>query len=296
MATFFSPGPNGGGIGVPLSEFLRKCRGEPIARPGPDFVKVVDGVERVVSSVLVPCGKCLGCREDNARAWALRAEIEAERWKGGLFLTLTYNDEHLPRDLLPSKRDFQLFLKRFRKAVGVCGIRFLASGEKGEQFGRPHYHALLFGEGLRLVELEGLRLLRPGDNPLYEWPLLEECWPFGFSSVGDVSPASAIYVARYGLKSVDADGSFLLASRRPGLGYPAENKGEAVYLRGKRPSPNYFRRLYLDALDPEERVNRLLGLSSSIEDEARFRGLSVDSTGDFKDGILLSKVGHAIRI
>lgn len=295
MATFFSSGPNGGRIGVPLDEFRRKCRGEPVARPGPDFVKVVDGVERVLTSVLVPCGKCLGCREDKARSWALRAELEAEKWKGGLFVTLTYEDRFVPFSGIPLKRDFQLFLKRFRRRFSP-GIRFLACGEKGEQFGRPHYHALLFGPGLNLVGLEGLKLLRPGENPLYVWPLLQECWPFGFSSVGEVSPASAIYVARYGLKSVDSEGSFLLASRRPGLGYPAENKGEAVYLRGKRPSPNYFRRLYLDALDPEDRVNRLLGLSSSLEDEARFRGLSVEACGDFQDGILLSKLGRSIRI
>lgn len=296
MATFFSSGPNGGGIGVPLDEFRRKCRGEPIAFPGPKFVQVVDGVERVLTSVLVPCGKCLGCREDKARSWALRAEIEAERWKGGLFVTLTYEDRFVPFSRIPLKRDFQLFMKRFRKLMGVDGIRYMACGEKGEQFGRPHYHALLFGPGMNLLQLEGLKLLRPGDNPLYTWRCLEECWPFGFSSVGEVTPASAIYVARYGLKSVDSEGSFLLASRRPGLGYPSENKGEAVYLRGKRPSPNYFRRLFLDALDPEDRVDRLLSLSSSLEDEARFRGLSVEATGDFQDGILLAKLGRSIRI
>lgn len=296
MATYFLPGPVGREVGISWARFKSKCRGEPLADPGPDFVRLVDGEFRVVSSVLVPCGSCLGCREDKARSWSLRAELECERWHGGLFLTLTYNDLHLPSDLIPVKRDLQLFFKRFRKAMGVDGIRYMACGEKGEQFGRPHYHALVFGPGCNLADLEGLRVLRPGEHALYEWPLLDSCWPFGFSSVGDVEPASCLYVARYGLKSLDSGGSFLLTSRRPGLGYPAENAGTSVYLRGKRPSPSYFRRLFLDRLDPSERVSRLLGLSSSIEDEARFRGTSVEDAGDLLESFRLSKLSKSFRV
>lgn len=58
------------------------------------------------------------------------------------FITLTYDDEHLPPGAELSKRDLQLFIKRLRKRNP--GIRYFAVGEYGSQKGRPHYHAVIF--------------------------------------------------------------------------------------------------------------------------------------------------------
>lgn len=63
--------------------------------------------------VAIPCKHCIGCHLDYARDWANRLLIELKDMKCGIFLTLTYDNDHLPRtkDGVPtlSKRDIQLF-------------------------------------------------------------------------------------------------------------------------------------------------------------------------------------------
>lgn len=144
----------------------------------------------------VPCGQCVGCRLERSRQWAVRCVHEASLHTDNCFITLTYNDEHLPSDGSLNYRDFQLFMKRLRKRVSVP-VRFYMCGEYGENFGRPHFHACLFG-----FNFPDLKLWKSGKSKLYRSPLLEELWPFGYSSVGDVNFESAAYVARYILKKV----------------------------------------------------------------------------------------------
>lgn len=92
----------------------------------------------------LPCGSCVECTLANARAWALRCDLELQRHKNAAFATLTYDDKSLPPTL--EKRHLQLFLKRLRKRMGPARpIRFFACGEYGEQTARPHYHAILYG-------------------------------------------------------------------------------------------------------------------------------------------------------
>ena len=59
-----------------------------------------------------------------------------------LFVTLTYDDDHLPEYNSLNYKHFQDFMKRLRKSHS--GVRFYMCGEYGEDFSRPHYHALLF--------------------------------------------------------------------------------------------------------------------------------------------------------
>ena len=61
------------------------------------------------------------------------------------YITLTYNDDHLPANGSLQPRDLQLFWKRLRKAR-TPGIRYYACGEYGDQTARPHYHAIIFGK------------------------------------------------------------------------------------------------------------------------------------------------------
>lgn len=96
----------------------------------------------------VPCGKCGFCVEKAIKAWCLRLGHEMEVSSSAFFITLTYNDEHLPPNAELSKRDLQLFIKRLRKANP--GIRYFAIGEYGTEEGRPHYHAIIFN----LVDLD----------------------------------------------------------------------------------------------------------------------------------------------
>lgn len=204
----------------------------------------------------VPCGQCIGCRLDWAGDWAARCEKEAKCWRSNLFVTLTYDDKHLPLGASGrssvSKSEFQLFMKRLRKAHGD-GIRFFASGEYGEKSGRAHYHALLFN-----LDLPDKQLWKstPG-GPLFTSAELSRLWPFGFSSIGAVTFQSASYVARYVMKKAkdnpddfkDREPPFVLMSRRPGIGalwfdsYRADCvsvDGVIVGLGKKRRMPRYF--------------------------------------------------------
>lgn len=85
-------------------------------------------------------------------AWAFRIKKELERSFNPLFVTLTYNDENLPRissgEPTLLKRDVQLFLKNLRfqneKIGNLSSLRYYLCGEYGKKFKRPHYHIILF--------------------------------------------------------------------------------------------------------------------------------------------------------
>ena len=67
--------------------------------------------------LVVRCGKCILCRQRKLSQWCFRCLREANQSKMlPFFLTLTYNDKHLPTFGL-YKRDIQLFLKRLRRSV-----------------------------------------------------------------------------------------------------------------------------------------------------------------------------------
>ncbi|AXH73987.1 MAG: replication initiator protein [Microviridae sp.] len=155
---------------------------------------------------------------------------EAQMHDANSFVTLTYRDEDCPVSL--QYRHFQLFMKRLRRSNR--NVRFYMCGEYGEEFGRPHYHAILFGKFF--ADREPLADYAAG-QVLYRSAELEKLWPHGFSSIGDVTFDSAAYVARYVMKKVTGDRAeahylretqsgqlvsvspeFGQMSRRPGIG------------------------------------------------------------------------------
>ena len=109
----------------------------------------------------VPCGKCIECRIHQRKEWSLRLLHEMAYHERSVFLTLTYSDENLPDDLSISKRHLQLFLKRLRKQSGRKGIKYFATGEYGESTQRPHYHAIVFGVGLKNEDKQLVKDCRP---------------------------------------------------------------------------------------------------------------------------------------
>lgn len=103
--------------------------------------------------IVVPCGSCIICRKRKANALAVRAIMETESCGSApLFITLTYNNEHLPHNDLGyetlQKKDLQLFFKRLRSLLDnenlIHSLRYLACGEYGSKTKRPHYHILLW--------------------------------------------------------------------------------------------------------------------------------------------------------
>lgn len=185
----------------------------------------------------IPCGKCVGCRLDYSRRWADRMLIEfSENNFKALFVTLTYNNEHIPFAIDPDsdlpvgfslcKRDFQLFNKRLRKHFSEKTLRFFACGEYGSTTLRPHYHVIFFG--LSLSDFSDCRPVGINElkQPYFTSSVFEHIWSNGFVCLADCSYNTFAYVTRYNLKKVFGDNilptpfsepSFLLMSRRPGI-------------------------------------------------------------------------------
>lgn len=125
--------------------------------------------------IQLPCGQCIGCRIDRSRQWANRCMLELQYHDSAYFVTLTYDDFHIPKAYYPDpetgevhtsytlcKRDFQLWMKRLRKKFSDDKIRFFACGEYGGQTKRPHYHAIVFG--LHLNDLVKYKTVKEGDS------------------------------------------------------------------------------------------------------------------------------------
>lgn len=172
-----------------------------------------DRMQGVLDSAefLLPCGSCVGCLISRAREWAIRCSLEQQFHPVTSFLTLTYSDKYVPATL--SRSDLSLFMRFLRRKVGK--FRFFGCGEYGERFGRPHYHALLFGT----ADLEAC----------------QRVWRKGFVTLEPVTPARISYTAGYCAKKLGfkdakrevvdyATGEvytyqppFLQMSRRPGI-------------------------------------------------------------------------------
>lgn len=222
----------------------------------------------------IPCGQCIGCRVEKQRQWSVRLMHEASLHEQNSFVTLTYNDQHLPPYGSLRKRDFQLFLKRLRKQIEPRKIRYFHVGEYGED-GRPHYHALLFG--IDFSEDRFVHTMR-GEHFTFRSPLLEKCWTYGFSEIGSVTEGSARYVAKYCLKKVtgkkaddvytrfdDESGElvpieheYATMSRRPGIGYGWFEKyqdetyrDDSVVVGGKEMLPPRYYDDKFKEVDPE---------------------------------------------
>lgn len=151
--------------------------------------------------VTIPCGRCMGCRLERSRQWAIRCMHEAQLFEDNCFITLTYDDDHLPSDGSLKLAHFQKFMKRLRKKYGA-GIRFFHCGEYGGETERPHYHACLFG--FDFDDKKHYKTTSAGDR-LYTSEKLGNLWKYGFSVIGDVTFHSAAYVARYITKKISGD-------------------------------------------------------------------------------------------
>lgn len=154
----------------------------------------------------VPCSKCLGCRTRRASDWAVRSVHELKYHKESCFLTLTYDNDHLPDGSFLRISDFQNFMKRLRKYIySTTGklVRYLACGEYGSRRGRPHYHLILFGYDFtdKVVHSSSpAKKKSKSKSILYTSEILNKIWSNGKCMIGSATKESAGYVARYILK------------------------------------------------------------------------------------------------
>lgn len=158
------------------------------------------------NGIKCPCGRCMACRVNRKRLWTHRIMLESFCHEENLFVTLTYDPEHLPCDGCLQPRDMQLFMKRLRKSVSPLRFRYYLAGEYGEKNRRPHYHLCLFGLGIKHESA------------------IQKCWDKGFIHIGTLTERSAGYVAGYVTKKLTSNEignltpEFTRMSLKPGIG------------------------------------------------------------------------------
>lgn len=245
------------------------------------------------------CGSCYPCNVRRKRQWVARLILERYDTEHVAFITLTYDDEHLPRfswrkdydqeketfvqcpehtvyagSLSPD--DMRLFLYRIRQSWPER-LRFFAVGEYGEKHDRPHYHALMFG----------LPHCRHGGTRNWEdyccdvCDLVRSTWKKGRIHVGTVTDQSIGYCAGYAAKKLTAKGDprlvcgkrgkdllfkhpeFVRMSRRPGIGSDAIRKIAKDLVKYKDHLPDQ------DVPDRLTLMGRNLPLDKYIKNELR---------------------------
>lgn len=247
---------------------------------GRDGIKLKENAE--IKPILIPCGKCIGCRLDKSREWALRCMMELKTTEKNVasFLTLTYSDSNIPLryyaapdtgEAMPvyslDKAELQRFWKRLRKSLPDSKIRYFACGEYGAVTWRPHYHAIVFNywpDDLCVYEKKDTTTYYTSDR-------LNRIWSAGNVIVAPVNFDTCAYVARYTAKKVTTVGDeffenhnmeppFLVMSRRPGIGWTYfENHmdflaGDKIYVSGSEGLEGSIPRSFLskvESIDPE---------------------------------------------
>ncbi|AXH75424.1 MAG: replication initiator protein [Microviridae sp.] len=139
----------------------------------------------------VPCGKCNFCLSNGRGDWTFRLKQELKSNVSAIFLTLTYDNEHLVygNSELPTlnKYDLRGFIKKIRNYERTIPehsrhrstVRYYACGEYGSETERPHYHAIMFGLQMQTI----------GQLPLL--------WDKGNIHIGRVTGASIHYTTKY---------------------------------------------------------------------------------------------------
>lgn len=154
---------------------------------------------------LCPCGKCLNCRKNRSDMWSFRMKKEIEYFPDknvwSLFITLTYDEEHVPMNekgmLTLRHDDYSKYVKRVRQQLKrdygeTVHLSIIGCGEYGNKTGRPHYHLVLHGIPFSWRDTwYGLV-----DS-------LEKKWKFGFSYIKSCNSEVASYVTKYSLKDLN---------------------------------------------------------------------------------------------
>ena len=167
------------------------------------------------------------------------------------FITLTYDDEHCPRDdELLNKKTGEVFqndnwmqghlnpedLTKFNKSVreywrthyNHTGIKFYAAGEYGGLTKRPHYHMIMFNLPIKLEDLKIYKI--KNGHILWNCDILTKIWGKGFVGLAEVNWDTCAYTARYVMKKLKGKiederyyeqgmlPEFVRMSRKPGIG------------------------------------------------------------------------------
>lgn len=243
----------------------------PCTSPLKGYRHVVDGTITFRETgdnrpITLPCGQCMDCRLTKSREWAMRCVHEAQEHKKNSFITLTYDDEHLPRDGALDRSHLTKFFKRLRHHMGP--FRYYACGEYGDTTKRAHYHACIFGHNFAH---DRIPFGRSANNaPTYVSQTLTTIWGMGHCVIGELNFETAAYTARYVTKKQTGPGAVLhtnidfttgemrevqspyaVMSKRPAVGliwllrhFKEMEKGYMYSNGHKVAPPKYYQRIY----------------------------------------------------
>jgi hypothetical protein len=171
------------------------------------------------------CGQCLPCRINKRRLWTSRIVLESMCHSDSAFVTLTYDNDHLPDNgsLVPEHLKNWQKLLRYHADIK---LRFFSVGEYGDKTHRPHYHAAVFG-------FPSCSSLDPKCSCI-ACKTLRASWDKGFIYNGTLTKDSAQYIAGYVTKKMTniknpkvlewlngRHPEFARMSNRPGIGAAA---------------------------------------------------------------------------
>lgn len=195
-----------------------------IKNPRPSIYSPSDRIQ-------VPCGKCIPCLRNKIRSFSFRLSNEMRSSQTCYFVTFTYSTENLYVDRFTGepqccKRDLQLFFKRLRKRYPHSNIKYFAVSEYGDEFGRPHYHAIIFN--IPIID-KPVVIFQHGKRRIV-YPVvkrvLDEIWQLGYTDVGEANFATCQYCCKYIYKQFllaaghpVSDDMFVLRSKGIGLSY-----------------------------------------------------------------------------
>ena len=218
-----------------------------------------------IGSFYTPCGQCGECRLSRARSWATRCVHEATNWKQSCFITLTYKDTPEGGTLDP--QDTRNFIRNFRYKFKKPFKYFLV-GEYGDNFDRPHYHALIYGTDFGYSQKNKPKnttsssdLTELHNTSALTCPELDSIWSLGHTSVGELTFDSAAYCAQYAMKKINGPLStshykgrhpeFMRTSQNAigkqyALNYATEiiQNNSVISNGAKQPIPNYYLKQY----------------------------------------------------
>lgn len=211
---------------------------------------IIFGDSQDGSPLYLPCGKCIGCRKDLTKDWAVRCSHEAQMHTYNSVLTLTFDENNLNSQSTLVKSDIQNFIKRLRKFIFTNKdlkqnfpqfsrkkISYLYCGEYGERFERPHYHIIIFG--FDFPDKIYFKDSQSGDK-IFTSKFLDSIWGLGHATIGTMSMASATYCASYLTKYVSTqEREEIYCGRLPEFGHAS--KKPAIGL-------NWFKKYHNDLL------------------------------------------------
>lgn len=158
-------------------------------------------------NIKVPCGHCLNCmiKKQSQIEFLAKKELidNYQAGKSASFVTLTYDDNHLPLNeegfYTLRRSDLQKFLKRMRRNMeyhnrkrnfkvlycGEYGDGSHSTSNTGVSTCRPHYHLVFIG-------------LSPEEVKYYT----KKLWHFGLCDIGPLGAGGIRYLCKYMTKSI----------------------------------------------------------------------------------------------